>query len=140
MSEPFAGRVVPSWPEFRRLVKPGRAIPVRLEVSRDTDTPVSAFLKVSRGEKQAFLLESVEGERVGRYSMLGARPLDVHRFALGLGEDPLRIGTLDADGVALAGVKALEARSRQQADEVAALRLEVARLRELVTTLTAVPR
>ncbi len=70
---------------------------------------------------------------------IGPTAQDFHA-AFGLGEDPLRIGTLDADGVALAGVKALEARSRQQADEVAALRFEVARLRELVTTLTAVPR
>ena len=70
---------------------------------------------------------------------IGPTAQDFHA-AFGLGEDPLRIGTLDADGVALAGVKALEARSRQQADEVAALRLEVARLRELVMALTAAPR
>ncbi len=35
--------------------------------------------------------------------------------AFGLGEDPLRIGTLDADGIALAAVKALEARTRDNA-------------------------
>jgi hypothetical protein len=39
------------------------------------------------------------------------------RAAFGLGEDPLRIGTLDAAGIALAGVKALEARTRTLADE-----------------------
>ncbi len=70
---------------------------------------------------------------------IGPTAQDFHA-AFGLGEDPLRIGTLDADGVALAGVKALEARSRQQADEVTALRQEVARLRELVATLTAAAR
>ena len=70
---------------------------------------------------------------------IGPTAQDFHA-AFGLGEDPLRIGTLDADGVALAGVRALEARSRHQADEVVALRLEVARLRELVTALTAAPR
>ncbi|MBP7779088.1 MAG: peptidase S74 [Acidobacteria bacterium] len=70
---------------------------------------------------------------------IGPTAQDFHA-AFGLGEDPLRIGTLDADGVALAGVRALEARSRQQADEVAALRLEVARLRELMMALTAAPR
>ncbi|HUU36279.1 MAG TPA: tail fiber domain-containing protein [Vicinamibacterales bacterium] len=34
------------------------------------------------------------------------------RAAFGLGEDPLRISTIDADGVALAAIKALEARTR----------------------------
>ena len=34
------------------------------------------------------------------------------RAAFGLGDFPLRINTIDADGVALAGVKALEARTR----------------------------
>ena len=70
---------------------------------------------------------------------IGPTAQDFHA-AFGLGEDPLRIGTLDADGVALAGVRALEARSRQQADELATLKLEIARLRELVAALPAVPR
>jgi anthranilate synthase component 1 len=41
----------------------------------DLMTPVSAFLALARGEKDAFLLESVErGEQIGRYTFLGARP------------------------------------------------------------------
>jgi hypothetical protein len=46
--------------------------------------------------------------------------------AFGLGEDPLRISTLDAEGVALAAIRALEARTRElqaairQRDEEAA--------------------
>ncbi|MBV9624220.1 MAG: anthranilate synthase component I [Acidobacteria bacterium] len=41
----------------------------------DLLTPVSAFLAIARGERDAFLLESVErGEQIGRYSFLGARP------------------------------------------------------------------
>src|SRR5215469_2713065 len=41
----------------------------------DLLTPVSAFLTISRGEEDAFLLESIErGEQIGRYSFLGARP------------------------------------------------------------------
>jgi len=44
------------------------------------------------------------------------------RAAFGLGDFALRINTIDADGVALAGVKALEARTRGLADENAALR------------------
>ena len=45
---------------------------------------------------------------------VGPTAQDFHA-AFGLGEDPLRIGTLDADGVALAAVKALEARTRDGA-------------------------
>ena len=37
--------------------------------------------------------------------------------AFGLGEDRLRISTIDADGVALAGVRALEARTRELRDD-----------------------
>lgn len=57
----------------RRAGKGGR-IAVWREVSADTETPVSAFLKVRR-PPYGFLFESVEGgERVGRYSFLGAGP------------------------------------------------------------------
>jgi len=42
---------------------------------------------------------------------VGPTAQDVHA-AFGLGTDPRRIGTVDADGIALAGVKALEARTR----------------------------
>jgi hypothetical protein len=42
--------------------------------------------------------------------------------AFGLGDFPLRINTIDADGVALAGVNALEARTRALQDEVETLR------------------
>ena len=55
-----------------------------MEIEADTDTPVSAFLKLSRGESQAFLLESVEGgERSARFSFLGAGPRSVLRWRLG---------------------------------------------------------
>ena len=40
----------------------------------DIDTPVSAFLKLERGDT-GFLLESVEGgETLGRYSFIGLEP------------------------------------------------------------------
>jgi anthranilate synthase component 1 len=68
---------------------------VRAEVDADTETPVSAFLKLSRGEDHAFLLESVEGgERSARFSFLGARPRSVLRWKLGDPGDP--IGTIRA--------------------------------------------
>ncbi|MBP7777428.1 MAG: tail fiber domain-containing protein [Acidobacteria bacterium] len=43
---------------------------------------------------------------------MGPTAQDFHA-AFGLGEDPLRISTIDADGVALAATRALEARTRQ---------------------------
>ena len=44
-------------------------------VLADLLTPVSAFLRVSRGAERAFLLESVEGaEKIGRYSFIGVDP------------------------------------------------------------------
>ncbi|HVE85946.1 MAG TPA: hypothetical protein VND93_23985, partial [Myxococcales bacterium] len=80
--------LVPDERAFLRLCRPGRSIPVRLELPADTETPVSAFLKVSRGAEDAFLFESVEGgERVGRWSFLGARPRARREYRLGDGED-----------------------------------------------------
>ena len=41
----------------------------------DTDTPVSALLKISQNQEYSFLLESVEGgEQRGKYSLLGCDP------------------------------------------------------------------
>jgi anthranilate synthase component 1 len=68
--------------------------PVYRDVPADLETPVSAFLKVARGE-HSFLLESVEGgERLARYSFIGTEPYRVFRsgpFAdPAEGSDPLR--------------------------------------------------
>ena len=66
---------------------------------------------------------------------VGPTAQDFHA-AFGLGEDPLRIGTLDADGVALAAVKALEARTRELNDKLTRenddLRARLARLEALL--------
>lgn len=51
------------------------------------------------------------------------------RAAFGLGEDPLRIGSMDADGIALAAAKALEARTRALQEENDALRAALDELR-----------
>ena len=49
-------------------------------VLADLLTPVSAFLRVSRGAEQAFLLESVGGgEKIGRYSFIGVNPYQTFR-------------------------------------------------------------
>lgn len=62
------------------------------------------------------------------------------RAAFGLGDDERRIDTIDADGVALAAVKALEARTAALRDENASLRQELAALRTLVHDALAVRR
>ncbi|HET8540704.1 MAG TPA: anthranilate synthase component I [Anaeromyxobacter sp.] len=63
---------------------------MRVEVDADTETPVSAFLKLSAGKDRAFLLESVEGgERSARFSFLGAGPRGEIRWKLGERLDPL---------------------------------------------------
>src|SRR5579863_3225041 len=65
----------PDYKEFSRLARESTLVPVVKSVMADLLTPVSAFLAISRGEKDAFLLESVErGEQIGRYTFLGARP------------------------------------------------------------------
>ncbi|MEW6108826.1 MAG: anthranilate synthase component I [Nitrospirota bacterium] len=63
----------PDFETFRKLSEKGNLIPVYKEILADTDTPVTAFLKL--GGAPSFLLESVEGgEKWARYSFLGARP------------------------------------------------------------------
>jgi len=53
----------------------GNVVPIWKEIMADLLTPVSAFLKISRGCREAFLLESVEGgESIARYSFLGREP------------------------------------------------------------------
>src|SRR5262245_54210384 len=69
----------PDFDEFTRLATRGNLVPVYREILSDTETPVSAFLKLDDGG-DAFLLESVEGtEKWGRYSFLGVRPRTVVR-------------------------------------------------------------
>ncbi len=54
-------------------------IPVWKEMAIDLDTPVSLFAKIGKGN-YSFLLESLEGgERWGRYSFIGLRPLVVFK-------------------------------------------------------------
>lgn len=67
-------KLYPSLDEARDLTSAGNYCPLYCEVPADLETPVSAFLKVSRG-RYSFLLESVEGgERLARYSFIGTEP------------------------------------------------------------------
>ena len=67
--------VRPEYKEFARLAREATLVPVVKSVAADFLTPVSAYLAVASSEPNAFLLESVEGgEKIGRYTFLGARP------------------------------------------------------------------
>jgi anthranilate synthase component 1 len=83
--------VEPSLDEARALAREHNLVPLRHTFIDDTETPVSAFLKL-RGrtpEHPAFLLESAErGQQVGRYSFIGVRPRSVLRWSLHDGGDP----------------------------------------------------
>ena len=102
--------LVPNLAQFHALALKGNLIPVYREILADRITPVSAYEKLVEGDpnRLSFLLESVEGgERIGRYSFLGADPSIVFRskgrnaliieggeergFTLTENEDPLTI-------------------------------------------------
>jgi anthranilate synthase component I len=65
---------LPAFDEFLALAQRGNVVPVYRQLIGDTLTPVTAFCKIQEGD-WAFLFESVvNGERLGRYSFVGAGP------------------------------------------------------------------
>jgi anthranilate synthase component 1 len=69
----------PDFETFTKLAKKGNLIPVYREILADTETPVTALMKLA-DRPHLFLLESVEGgEKWGRYSFLGADLLAIFR-------------------------------------------------------------
>lgn len=61
--------------EFLKLSQKGNLVPVYKEILGDMQTPVSAYLRLSKGSSYSFLLESVEGqEKVARYSFIARSP------------------------------------------------------------------
>src|SRR5262245_27035888 len=61
--------------EFAEQAGYGNVVPVVRSVLADLHTPVGAFMRIAGNSPYAFLLESVEGgERIARYSFLGANP------------------------------------------------------------------
>jgi len=69
----------PDFEAFSKLAKEGNLIPVFREIIADTETPVTALMKLA-DRPHLFLLESVEGgEKWGRYSFLGADLLATYR-------------------------------------------------------------
>ena len=64
----------PTFEEFCKKAERGNLIPVYKEIFADLETPLSAFMKIDKGD-YSFLLESVEGrEKWARYSFLGSNP------------------------------------------------------------------
>jgi len=81
----------PTLEEVRRLKKYGNLVPVCRDIQADLETPVSAYLKIARGN-YSFLLESVEGgERLARYSFIGTEPLLILRTGKENPVDPLNM-------------------------------------------------
>jgi anthranilate synthase component 1 len=105
--------------EVRELARDHTLVPLRHTFIADTETPVSAYLKL-RGEGPSFLLESAEqGQRFGRWSFLGVQPRTVMRLEGGL---------LTVDGVA-----------REFDDPYAAVADELSRYRQAPFTSPPTP-
>jgi anthranilate synthase component 1 len=84
----------PSLEEVHALARDHNLIPLRDSFIDDCQTPVSAFLKL-REQGPAFLLESAEQGRVGRYSFIGYRPRKVLRWSLGDAGDPYALAAAE---------------------------------------------
>jgi anthranilate synthase component 1 len=66
--------------EFQAEAQRGNVVPVVRTVLADLQTPVGAFLRIAGDASHAFLLESIEGgERIARYSFIGANPFMIVR-------------------------------------------------------------
>ena len=77
--------IFPDEQKFLALAKQGNLIPVSREILADTETPVSAYLKLSAqppGRLRTFQ-EKSRPSRLGRYSFVGARPAAVMEFRQG---------------------------------------------------------
>jgi anthranilate synthase component 1 len=69
------GQIAPAAKEACAALAAGQAQLIHTRILADTETPVSAMLKLGQSGSGAFLLESVEGGQVrGRHSLLGLDP------------------------------------------------------------------
>lgn len=70
-----AHALLPARDDAIASLEAGRAVLVHTRILADTETPVSAMLKLGQAGSGAFLLESVEGGQVrGRHSLIGLDP------------------------------------------------------------------
>ncbi|MBV8989287.1 MAG: anthranilate synthase component I [Solirubrobacterales bacterium] len=114
MAVATADTITPSFDEVQALAREHNLIPVYETFIDDCETPVSAFLKLreqtdharaaqsgeivsrTRGRRApAFLLESADQGRVGRYSFIGYRPRNVLRWSLGDAGDPYALAAAE---------------------------------------------
>jgi anthranilate synthase component 1 len=76
--------IQPDFKTFSRLARQGNLVPVYETVRADMLTPVSAYLRLAQTAEYACLLESVEGgEKIARYTFVGANPAEIFRFRNG---------------------------------------------------------
>ena len=72
--------IQPDLKTVKKMSKDCGLVPISRELLADTETPVSAYLKIRARSSHAFLFESVVGgEQIGRYSFLGVDPFLVFR-------------------------------------------------------------
>ena len=76
--------IQPDFKTFCKLARQGNLVPVYDTFTADTLTPVSAYQRLAHDAKYACLLESVEGgEKIARYTFVGANPAEVFRYVNG---------------------------------------------------------
>ncbi len=76
--------IEPDFTTFCRHARKGNLVPVYEAFTADLLTPVSAYLRLAHQARYAFLLESVEGgEKIARYTFVGAHPIEVFRYVQG---------------------------------------------------------
>jgi anthranilate synthase component I len=119
----------PDLDRARELARTASVVPVRYRFVEDCETPVSAFLKL-RGDGPAFLLESAEQGRLGRWSFLGFRPRAILRWTGGT------LSEWGVDSAAESGTGAPPDRTAEASDPYAAVaeylgRYEIAETDEL---------
>jgi anthranilate synthase component 1 len=76
--------IEPDFQTFCRLARQGNLVPLYETFTADLLTPVGAYLRLARHARYACLLESVEGgEKIARYTFVGANPVEVFRYVNG---------------------------------------------------------
>lgn len=112
-------RIESDFEEFRRGFESGAAQLVWSRRVCDTETPVSAYMKLAAGRKDSVFLESVQGGEVwGRYSIIGLDPDLIWRVRGRRGEINDRPSTdrhaFTDDGPALDSLRRLLADNRRR--------------------------
>ena len=97
--EPRPGGAGPTLEQVRELARDHNLIPLAETFIDDCQTPVSAFLKLRElpfdVREPAFLLESADQGRVGRYSFIGFKPRKILRWSLGDPGDPYALAATE---------------------------------------------